>query len=301
MLKKEDFITFIHTISFIRVFQVFSIGLFLMTGCGSKEKVLDNTVIAEYGDEILYKYELDRRVPTYLSGKDSMEYVEMYINDWLSMNAIKEKAENEIPNLEKEIEADVKNTRMTLIKTKYEDWLIKQQLDTVISVQEMRDYYKKYPDKFSANTTLYQYFYVETTQSNPSQVVSLMNSGTPDDLNKLIKWCEDNATAYRLDSTATNESQLNEIAGGFPGGNLMKAKPGIIQNYKYTDENKKTYSRFFKLLRIVEKGQTIPFAANKDKISIYILTQRKNDLIEQTEDALMKEAISTNKFKKHVE
>lgn len=288
----------------ISTYRMFLIGLILLTimtgcnGCGGK-KELDKRLVAEYNGNSLYMYQLERYVPHELKGKDSIEFANNYIDDWLTSEAVKEKAKSEISNLDEIVEPEVSTLKMSLIRKAFADWLVNTQLEKNISEQELRDYFKKYPDRFRSDRVQYQYFYVKVMSENATQIASQISSSKPEELNKLVKWCEDNAIEYRLDSSVTSESELKRISTGY-NGFITRAKPNTLQTYNVT-EGGKNYTQFFRMIKVIQENEILPFAACKDRIEMLIINQRKNELIEQTEHGLLEEAKKSNKYKKHIE
>jgi hypothetical protein len=269
----------------------------MLTACRG-DKTLDKKAVAEYKGETLYMYELDRHVPKDQTGNDSIESANTYIEEWLTNQALANRAKKEIPNLEERLELEVKAAKMSLTRKEFQEWLIKQ-VDSVITYQQMKDYYSKYPDRFKSNTTLYQYLYIKTIETNPSQVVSWMNSNAASDLAKLTQWCETGkAIEYRTDSSVVTQTELKRISDGYYG-NLEKAKMNTVHTYTSKEEGK-TYTNFFRLIKVIEEGQTIPFSGSKTKIQENIMNVRVQELIIQTERTLFEEAKNSPDFKKYM-
>ncbi len=281
-------------------YQMLLIGTILLCilGCESKKK-LDERLVAEYNGESFYMYQLQRYIPRELKGQDSVEFANNFIDDWLTNQAVKEKAEKEISDLSETIEPEIAALKMSLIRKTFADWLVNTQLDKNISDQILRDYFKKYPDRFRSDRTQYQYFYVKVMSEKATQIASQITSSKPEELSKLVKWCEDNAVEYRLDSSVTSESEIKRIAEGYNGA-ITHAKPNTLQTYNLT-EGDKNYTQFFRLLKVIQENEILPFAACKDKIEMLILNQRKNELIDQMERSLLEDAKKSNKYKKYVE
>ncbi|MBX7243069.1 MAG: hypothetical protein K1X92_15100 [Bacteroidia bacterium] len=293
----------IDSLGIIRIIFIASLILSGCKGCnnGANDKVRDKRLVAEYNGDALYMYQLDKYVPEELSGNDSIEFANTFINDWATGKAIEEKAKEEISNLEENIEPELEAAKTTMIRREFTEWLIEKNLDTVVQYQQMYDYYKKYPDKFKSNgADYYQIFYIKTLNSNTSQVVSWMSSNKEEELEKLNKWCQEGGCIeYRTDSSVVTESDLMYIAEGFYG-NLSRAKLNTVHTYTNTKEGK-TYTNFVRIIKVIRPGELLPFSACKDKIIGHLLNHRRNELIEQTEHTLFEEAKSKNKFKRYID
>jgi hypothetical protein len=272
------------------------LAAFAVHGCKTPQN--DSTLIAEYNGEKLYLPQLERHVPRDLSGNDSIDFANGYVDEWLTDKAMAARAYKDISNLDQIIEPEVNAYKTQIISKVFSEWLTKKNLDTVVTIAEMQDYYKKNEQKYTSPTNYYQYLYVKTPNANASQVVSWMTANRPEELAKLTKWCmEGNAVEYRTDSSVVTEGELQRIQTGY--GNLARAKQNIVHTFT-TKEGGKTFTHYFKMLQVIEVGDQIPFAGAKDKIEMAILTVRRNDLVNQTKKMLLEEAKNSSSFKKNI-
>ena len=279
-----------------------SLFLYGCKGCNQdSEKAKDKRIVAEYDGEPLYMYQLDKYIPGDLSGNDSIEFANTFIDDWLTGKAVSAEAKKEIPNIDEKIEAELLALKVSLIRREFSEWLVEKNLDTVIAYQQMYDYYKKFPDKFKSNgATYYQVFYLKTMNPNTAQVISWMSGTNKDDLGKLNKWCEEgNCIEYRTDSSVVTEEELKHISEGYYG-NLTRAKLNTIHNFTNTVGGK-TYTSFVRVLKVIAPGELLPFSASKNKIIYHLLNHRRNELIEQTEHTLFENAKNSKKYKRYIE
>jgi len=268
-----------------------ALGLFvcLQTSCTShaSKNPDSDKVLAQYNGTVLSKADISRHIPVNLNKTDSAAFVKNYVEEWLRGQAVMEEAKKKIPNLEEEVENELLNIRMSLIRKEYGDW-IANQVDTNISEEELKEYYEKNIEKFNSLTTLYQYFYVQTKGKDLRQIVSQIKSSNPDEIAKLRKWCSEKATDYRLDSSFVEVEELNRISKGYYG-NLARAKMNTVHTYSF-EENQEHYSHFFKLLKVIRPNETLPLSACRARIRAYILNLRKNEWILKNENALLKKA-----------
>lgn len=268
-----------------------ALGLFvcIQTSCNSHSPKNPDSekILAQYNGVNLSKADISAHIPTNLNKTDSLAFVKNYVEEWLRGQAVMEEAKRKIPNLEEEVEKELSNIRMSLIRKNYGDWVVNQ-VDANISEAELKEYYEKNIEKFNSLTTLYQYFYVQAKGKNLRQIVSQIKSSNPDEILKLQKWCSENATDYRLDSSFVEVEELNRISKGYYG-NLARAKMNTVHTYSY-EENNAHYAHFFKLLKVIRPSETLPLSACRARIRGHILNLRKNEWIVKNENALLKKA-----------
>lgn len=261
----------------------------LQTSCSSHASKNSDSdkVLVRYKEVSLSKADIVAHLPSNLNKTDSLAFVKNYVEEWLRGQAVMEEAQKKIPNLEEEVEKELATIRLSLIRKNFGDWIVNQ-VDSNISEEEMREYYEKNIEKFNSLTTLYQYFYVQAKGKEFRQIVSQIKSNNPAEIVKLQKWCSENATDYRLDSSFVELEELNRISKGYYG-NLARAKMNTVHTYAF-EENNVHYAHFFKLLKVIRPNETLPLSACKARIRAHILNLRKNEWIIKNENALLKKA-----------
>ncbi len=77
-----------------------------------------------------------------ISDADSAVFVQNYINKWAKKELMFQKAEDNITTeLKNEIEKQLEETRINLVIYEYQRQMMLQKMDTVISDEELENYY----------------------------------------------------------------------------------------------------------------------------------------------------------------
>ena len=102
-------------------------------------------------DKYLNASDIEKIVPATVKGKDSVELVKNYIDNWVRQNLVLHKAEQNLnaEALNASIEKQLEDYKTSLITFAYEKELIRQKLDTGVSEIEIEDYYNKNPQNFA--------------------------------------------------------------------------------------------------------------------------------------------------------
>ncbi len=121
---------------------------FLLCGCEWVEKVISGEVVASVGKERLYRSDLDKVLPSGVSGEDSTALARQYINSWASDIVFMEIAEQQLSDGELDVSRELEDYRKSLLKYRYEQRYINDRLDTAVTASQIEEYYKAHPEKF---------------------------------------------------------------------------------------------------------------------------------------------------------
>ena len=116
--------------------------LILLLACSNNTTNDKNRIaLAKVNDTYLYEDDLTDIVPDGTSVKDSIELLKKYVNNWVREMLIVQKAEDNLPSEQKNVEKQLQDYRNSLITYAYEKELVKQKLDTTLTNEEVELYY----------------------------------------------------------------------------------------------------------------------------------------------------------------
>ena len=157
-------------------------------------------------DKYLYESDIQQIVPKNVKGKDSVELVKNYVDNWIRQNLLLHKAEQNLnaEALSISIEKQLQDYRTSLITFAYEKELIRQKLDTNVSEAEIEDYYVKNPQNFQLKNNIIKVLYVKVNKSAPklSKVREWCQSEKPQDRKLLEDYCYQFAENFYLDDSS---------------------------------------------------------------------------------------------------
>lgn len=269
----------------------------LLGGCKGFFSKTDSTspVVASYRDNSLTLNQLNNYVPEGVSLEDSIRYSKYYIDQWVKEQAISDVAMKEIPDLENQIEFKVNDYRRKLVLNEYTSFLIKQKLDTAISKNRIREYYRIERKNFTSQEMLFSYFYIVVGNKSITGLKSMMRSDEEEELANLLTWAGENSLDYKLDSHYVDEAEIDLISKGY-FGNLKKSRIGKLIRWNGVKQGQQR-KYFFKLLDIVDVGEPLPLSLTEDRIRSILLNERKIKLIESTDEKILQDARQRNFIK----
>lgn len=276
-------------------FLIFSTILIIASiGCkDSKDKTDANDIkIAEVGDRILYKSKIN---DLYNAEIDSLErdiLIKGFVSNWIREQLMIKEAEN---NLSREINIDdlVETYRSSLILNYYENKLVNDLLDTVITQQQLMDYYEKSKNEFILIEPIARAFAFGIRKKNAKQKVT-----------KAFK-NNDVAELYELIGNQLT-TQVIEPSKWQPMSDVLAILPEKRFNNKILLK-KGNHSRrvgdiqyFVKIIDAVDKDSVPPLDYIESKIKRIILNNRKKALIKRKKQQLYDQNYNNNNIKIHL-
>lgn len=121
----------------------FAIGLILVLAlfsCQNSKNGSGDKAIATIYDKVLYQSDLQSVLYEGISVNDSLFRTKAFIDNWIRRQLLIHQAENNIDKSELDFSRQIEDYRTSLIIYKYESLLIEQNLDTVVSEDEIAKY-----------------------------------------------------------------------------------------------------------------------------------------------------------------
>ena len=119
------------------------------------KKSIDNVPIAKVYNSFLYKRDIVKLIPKNISGEDSLLVVKSIISNWATQEILRKRAEENLTSTENDSYTKlVQDYKSSLLVNGYKERLIKQQLDTAITVDEIASYYHLNSKNFRLNEVL---------------------------------------------------------------------------------------------------------------------------------------------------
>lgn len=274
---------------------LFITALLLSCSCSFFENVSKGEKVAEIGNAVLYKTDLDKVMPRGASPQDSAAFVAQYIDSWALRQLLVMKAEEQLPKNEKDVASLLEEYRIQLLVFRYENKYIEERLDTLITESEKKEYYNAHKESFIAENGLVKGRFVKMHNSSPSlqMVKKLSAKREAEDLVELEELAY--SSAYKYDDYGNNWVDLSIVARDM---DIDISDLWVVLSKKKVVESKDSvYSRFLQVVEYVQPGDNSPYEYNKDKIGDIILSRRKQDLISVLHKDIMNEAFAGNIIK----
>ena len=158
---------------------------FLAVSCQMVHRVTDSAaelfgdaVVARVGDHRLMRSELADYIPAGVSSEDSLGLAQQYIKAWAEELLFLDMAESRLSKEEQDVSKELEEYRRTLLKYRYEERYINERLDTLISDEDVRNYYQTHTDKFLLDRPLLKtrYMIIPADSRSLKKIKELMSS-----------------------------------------------------------------------------------------------------------------------------
>lgn len=262
------------------------------------KKVTNERPIATVYNKHLYKKDIAGLLPKNLSPKDSLVIVKGLINSWAKQELLYVKAEENISEVNsEEIQSLVNDYKKSLYINGYKERLIKQQLDTVVTEEEIAMYYNENKDNFKVSEELVQFEYVHFGKNylDKKETIKQFKSEKEEDKEDLERHLL-NFKSYRLqDSTWVTFDYLKKKIPPFRN----ETKENLLKISKFIQKEDSLGVYLVAVKNMLPQNATAPLSYVSPRIKQIILHKRKLELIRDIEKTLINDAIENKNFKEY--
>ncbi|MCU0351122.1 MAG: hypothetical protein MUF43_09880 [Flavobacterium sp.] len=263
--------------------------------CNYFQKEQADNAVARVGNDFLYRSDIEGLVPAGVSGKDSIEIVKTFIDNWATQKLLSEAASLNLSNAKvQELNDLVAQYKSDLLTNAYLEELVIRQIDTTVTSEEIVNFYNQNKQFFKNPSELVKLRYINLVKENPKfdKIRTKFNSFTPKDRNELQQ------QAIQFKSYAFNDSiwvDINQVYQKLPFINADN-KERFISNgmsYQFPDS---TTIWLVKVKEVLPKNSPTPLQFLKPTIKQVILNTRKKELLKKVETEITNDAIKEKKY-----
>ena len=274
--------------------QLFLVAM-LVSSCDYFKAPKEPKAIARVGKEYLYQDDILDLVPKGTSKNDSIAIVKSFIDRWATQQLLFEASER---NLSNEKIADfnelIEQYKVDLYTKAYLEELVIRQVDTVVTEEQIENYYIKNNQYFKNTSELVKLRYINLVKENPkfAKIKAKFSSFTKKDRKELEQ------LSVQFKSYAFNDSiwvDINQVYEKLPFVNIENKNKFISSgmNFQYPDE---TTIWLVKVNKVLPKESATPLEFLKPTIKQIIINNRKLELVNTTEKEITNDAINDKKY-----
>lgn len=271
------------------------LAVLLLSGCDLLPWAKSNEdVLAKAHGKYLYASEIQGLIKPGTPPQDSITIVSNYINSWVRQQLLLYQAEKNLTQGQKNFEKHLEDYRNSLIIYEYESNVVRQKLDTVVSMVEVTQYYDKNRANFELkeNIVKVNYVQIENDAKELAKLRRLWQAGDELSRAELERYCIQNGLNYSL----FNDSWIYF--------NILLTDVPIVT---YNQENFLQYNRNIEAsdslyLYLVEfrdfkiKESITPLSMLEDHIRKIIVNRRKLELLQSLQNEIFESAMMNNYF-----
>jgi len=261
------------------------ISIVILLGCRNEKE--EQIVASAYDYKLLYE-DLAREVPEVLHGRDSIIFVQNYINRWMQEKVLLYQSEQNLGDDEMNIEKKIEKYRNSLLIFNYQKKFVQQNLDTIVSEQEISEYYQSHLNDFELKDNIVKVMFIkfENDSRNIKEAKNILKNYNPEDKEKLVDLSNRYAVNYFLEDEMwlLFDDLLKEVP--------LKTynQEMFLKNNKFVEIQDSLYTTLVLFNGFRIKESVSPLSFEYDRIKSIILNKRKQLLIRKLEEDIMEKA-----------
>jgi hypothetical protein len=270
--------------------------VFTLTSCDyiklQEKDTTTSKIIAIVNTDKLFKEDLKDFLPRNISREDSLILVKSFIQDWAVKKLLLDAAANNNSQESlKSINNLVQDYKESLLINNFKEALIKQQLDTIISDDEVEAYYLINNENFKLNEVLVKskYLYFDASVINKKEIVKFFKSEEIEDAEELERQ-QLSFKMYQLNDSIWTE--LDKILLKLPF-----SKENLLKKSKFIQKQDSLGLYLVAIKDVLRRNDIAPLSYIKPTIKEMILHKRKIELIRNIEKIIVRDATKNNNFK----
>jgi hypothetical protein len=250
--------------------------------------------VARVNDSYLYLSDLSELYndKKFSSAEDSSALANAFIMQWVRNEVLANKAQQNLTEDEKNVESLIEEYRNSLLIYRYQEKLLQERLDTIVSESEMLDYFNQHQDNFQLNRNIVRLIFVKIAKEKKSlrKIQRLLKENNLDDRQELLSNCMMEAEKYYLDDEVWLE--FDEVKKELPLQSYHDEH--FLKNNKNLQVNEGDFVYLINIIDYRTQNSASVFDFERDKIRNLILQKRKNELLQKMQNDLLKDAELSN-------
>lgn len=266
--------------------------LITFSGCEYFQKKPKEDPVAKVGNKYLYRTDLADIFPGGIAPRDSILIAKKFIDNWIRKELMLRKAELNLSVKDMDFEKQLSDYRASLIIYKYQQQLLNQKLDTVISVAEIEKYYEGNQPNFVLNQNAIRGMFIKVPRGAPN-------------IDKIKGWYRNENDTPLLESYgyqfAVKYDYFND--DWFYLDNLLREIPmeindqeRFLRNNRFIETNDSLYYYFAGIKEYKLKSSIAPVSLVNENIKNIIMNKRKLEFLQNLEKNVYSEGVSKNLF-----
>lgn len=276
---------------------IIALILILSVSCNTVLKEPERTVVARAGERTLYLDQIPAGlVVNGMNETDSISAVLSYIRQWSRKELLALRAEENLtPEYKAEVNRQLNEMRNNLLIYQYQQQMIIQKLDTLITDNELQDYYVGNLSTFTLTSNLVKALFIKVPATMPDldKIRKLYRSSDPAEMNALEDLCY--LYALRYDDYDDEWIPFTQLLLEVP---LESANQEQWLERNNAVELKDDQFVYFVAIREYKlRNSVAPFEYIRSQVKTIILNNRRNDFLQKLEDGIYNEAVRNSTLK----
>jgi hypothetical protein len=266
----------------------------IIAGCSDKNTA-KRIPLARAGDATLYLDQIENLVQPGTPSTDSSAIIQNYINKWAHREFLLQKAEENLaPELKEEIDNQVEEARANLVIYQYQQQMMLERMDTLLSDAELENYYSANSESFLLSSNIIKALFIKLPLETPDleKIKVLSRSNEQIDIQQLETYCYQ--FAEKFDDFKEGWIPFNRVSLELPQD--VGIEENFLKRNTFYETRDSTYIYLVTIRDFRLRSSLAPFEYVRDDIKRIIWNTRRFDFIQSLENGIYNDAIRENNF-----
>ena len=251
---------------------------------------VNDRVLAKIEDKTLMLSDIAALIPENSEAQDSLQIIRAFSENWAKEMVVLLSAEKAVSN-DLNLDRLIKNYRESLLINNFEQKFIDKNLDTLITQEQLDEYYAEHKGHFISQEPLIKYWFAKVSAKR-SGLDKFYERWKKSDKKYIQNYCEKKAEIFTLNQN--NWFAASEFSQQIPQKLVSKInfeKKGVFQS------NHDGFEFFLDIKSVIKKGEQEPQEFIINKLTKLILHKRKTEMLDKLRATLYDKALNDNLVK----
>ena len=272
-----------------RIIVFFFIPVCILSACRPNLTLKDDDVLVKVHGNYLHRSDVEKIIPSNLSSSDSFLIAENYVEKWIKDVLTFEVAKRNLEREEENINRLVEEYRRSLLRHRYQEYMIQSRLTAEIREYEKVAYYEDNTQKFVLEKNLIKGLFLKIPVASPglADVKKWYKSIDPETLENIEKYSIQNATIY--DYFYDQWIDFDEMLDKIPI--QVSNKSQYLRANQTVEVSDSSYCYLLHISEYLLSGNIAPYEYADAQIQELMINKRKMDFLKNFEEELYQDAI----------
>ena len=270
------------------------ISIITLSSCDYFKQDNLGTPIARVNNSYLYQKDIKNLIFENTSKEDSTLIVTNFINRWATKQLLIDQSIVNLPQEKQDAYNDLVNQyKIDLYIEAYKSSIVAKQLDSIIALKELEDFYNQNKENFKLNDDLLKirYIHIDANFSNTKELVEKFKRFDSIDKQALtdlsIKF-----KAFNLNDSIWIKNDV--LIGALPV--LKYSNSQVLKKTNFTQLQDSLGVYLVKIEAVLKTNDIAPLSYVKSTIEQIVLNKRKQEFLKKIEKDITKDAIKNKNF-----
>lgn len=267
---------------------------FIVAGCRYFKGSSNEEYVAKVDNNTFLLKDLKAQLPAGMTKPDSLARVNDILTRWVKKELLLKMAEENLDENQKDLSREIEDYRNSILIHRYQQQLLNQKLDTVLTEADIRHYFDIHPEKFRLDINIVKAVYVEIPKNvaKTDQIKRWMSENSARSMSELENYSFQYATKY--DHFNNDWVDFNTILARIPG--VTEQPDELLKSSKFHQFSNLNNYYFILINDYILAGEKAPYDFVRDRIESLILNTRKMEFLQDLEKNIYEKGKRENSF-----